>query len=50
MFYTVTLYFKNRIGRTHFFKKEAEAIEYKAWLENTYKNNQSYRVKLEKVE
>lgn len=50
MSYTVTLYFKNRIDETHFFKKEAEAIKYKAWLENTYKNNQSYRVKLEKVE
>ena len=50
MSYTVTLYFKNRIDETHFFKKEAEAIECKAWLENTYKNNQSYRVKLEKVE
>nr|DAO63426.1 MAG TPA: hypothetical protein [Caudoviricetes sp.] len=50
MSYTVTLYFKNRIDETHFFKKEAEAIECKTWLENTYKNNQSYRVKLEKVE
>lgn len=50
MSYTVTLYFKNRIDETHFFKKEAEAIECKTWLENTYKNNQLYRVKLEKVE
>lgn len=50
MFYTVKLYSKNRIGRTHFFEKEAEAIECKVWLENTHKNNQSYRVKLEKVE
>lgn len=49
MFYTVTLYSKNRIGRTHFFEKEAEAIEYKAQLENAYKNNQSYRVELERV-
>lgn len=50
MSYTVTLYFKDRIDETHFFKKEGDAIECKAWLENTYKNNQSYRVKLEKVE
>lgn len=50
MSYTVTLYFKNRIDETHFFKKEAEAIGFKAWFENTLKNNQSYQVKLEKVE
>nr|DAN82651.1 MAG TPA: hypothetical protein [Caudoviricetes sp.] len=50
MSYTVTLYFKDRIDETHFFKKEAEATKCKVWLENTYKNNQSYRVKLEKVE
>lgn len=50
MSYTVTLYFKDKIERTHFFKKGADAIECKVWLENTYKNNQSYRVKLERVE
>lgn len=49
MSYTVTLYFKNRIDETHFFKKEAEAIKCKSQLENTYKNNQSYRVELERV-
>lgn len=50
MSYTVTLYFDNMVDETHFFKKEGDAIECKIWLENTYKNNQSYRVKLEKVE
>jgi len=50
MSYTVTLYFKNRIDETHFFKKEGDASKCKAQLENAYKNNQSYRVKLEKVE
>lgn len=50
MSFTVTLYFDDMVDKTHFFKKEAEAIKCKTWLENTYKNNQSYRVKLEKVE
>lgn len=49
MSYTVTLYFKDRIDETHFFKKEADAIKCKAQLESAYKNNQSYRVKLERV-
>ena len=50
MSYTVTLYFKNRIDETHFFKKEGDAIKCKAQLEHTYRNNQSYKVRLERVE
>jgi hypothetical protein len=49
MSYTVTLYFDNIVDETHFFKKEGDAIKCKAQLENAYKNNQSYRVKLERV-
>lgn len=50
MGYTVTLYFKNRIDETHFFKKEGDAIECKAQLESKYRGERLYRVKLEKVE
>ena len=49
MSYTVTLYFDNMVDETHFFKKEGDAAKCKAQLENAYKNNQSYRVKLEGV-
>lgn len=50
MFYTVTLYFKNRIGRTHFFEKEEDAIKCRAELENKYRGKRLYRVKIERVE
>lgn len=50
MSYTVTLYFKNRIDETHFFKKEAEAIKCKAQLESKYRGNRMYKVKLEELE
>jgi hypothetical protein len=49
MSFTVTLYFDNMVDETHFFEKEEDAIECKAQLEDAYKNNQSYRVELERV-
>ena len=49
MSFTVTLYFDNMVDETHFFKKEGDAAKCKAQLESTYKNNQSYRVELERV-
>ena len=50
MSYTVTLYFKDRIDETHFFKKEGDAIECKAQLESKYRGNRMYKVKLEELE
>lgn len=50
MSYTVTLYFKDRIDETHFFKKEGDAIECRTKLENKYRGERLYRVKLERVE
>lgn len=50
MSYTVTLYFDNTVDETHFFKKEGDAIKCKAQLENKYRGERLYRVKLERVE
>lgn len=50
MSYTVTLYFKNRIDETHFFKKEGDAIKCRTQLENKYRGDLLYRVKIERVE
>lgn len=50
MSYTVTLYFDNIVDETHFFKKEGDAIKCKAQLENKYRGERLYRVKLERVE
>lgn len=50
MSYTVTLYFKNRIDETHFFKKEGDAIKCRTQLENKYRGDRLYRVKIERVE
>lgn len=50
MSYTVTLYFDNMVDETHFFKKEGDAIKCKVRLENKYRGERLYRVKLEKVE
>jgi len=50
MSYTVTLYFNNMVDETHFFKKEGDAIKCKAQLENKYRGERLYRVKLERVE
>ena len=50
MSYTVTLCFDNMVGETHFFKKEGDAIKCKAQLENKYRGERLYRVKLERVE
>ena len=50
MSYTVTLYFKDRIDETHFFKKEGDAAKCKAQLESKYRGNRMYKVKQEKLE
>lgn len=50
MSYTVTLYFDNMVDETHFFKKEGDAIKCKAQLENKYRGERLYRVKLKRVE
>ena len=50
MSYTVTLYFDDMVDETHFFKKEGDAIKCKAQLENRYRGERLYRVKLERVE
>lgn len=50
MSFTVTLYFDNMVDETHFFKKEGDAIKCKAQLENKYRGERLYRVKLERVE
>lgn len=49
MSYTVTLYFDNMVDETHFFKKEGDAIKCKAQLENKYRGERLFRVKLERV-
>lgn len=50
MSFTVTLYFDNMVDKTHVFKKEGDAIKCKAQLENKYRGERLYRVKLERVE
>ena len=50
MSYTVTLYFKDRIDETHFFKEEGDAAKCKAQLESKYRGNRMYKVKLEELE
>ena len=50
MIYTVTLYFDNMVDEAYFFKKEGDAIKCKAQLENKYRGERLYRVKLERVE
>lgn len=50
MSFTVTLYFDNMVDETHFFKKEEDAIKCKAQLENKYRGNRLYKVKMEELE
>ena len=50
MSFTVTLYFDNMVDKTHFFKKEGDAIKCKAQLESKYRGNRLYKVKMEEME